>query len=153
VLALAQLRYGQQSVLVRGHPGSLFCIRPSWYEADSSAGSTAFVRRCRRILTINSSVGCEALLLEKEVETLGDSSYRFVTEAEDKPERVRRLAYYLFAYLVPYDLIYSADYLRFRLALPDESAIVARHLKAYGIDSGGGQVSCGAAVQAALAKR
>lgn len=158
LLVRALLQKAQESTLVRGHPGSLFSVRPDGYQVDSSAGSVAFIRRCRRILTINSSVGFEAMLLGKAVTALGDSSWRFIGDAADADEFVRRVAFYLFAYLVPMDLIYAPDYLRFRLARPTESAIVARHLAAYGAGSGeAGATSgeagatCGARIQAALA--
>jgi hypothetical protein len=151
LLALAQLRHSSNSVLVRGHPGSVFGVRPAWYRVDESAGSVAFIRRCRKIITINSSVGFEALLLGKEVDMLGECSYRFIGEAENGPEMIRRLAFYLFAYLVPFDLVYSSDYIRFRLTRPGESAIVARHLAAYGVASADSNSRCGDILVAALA--
>lgn len=151
LLVNALLHFPRQRVLVRGHPGSLFSVRPDWYQVDASAGSVAFIRRCRRILTINSSVGFEAMLLGKKVTALGDCSWRFIGAAENADEHVRRMAFYLFAYLVPMDLIYAPDYLRFRLAHPAESAIVARHLAAWGVSPDPGVIACGDRVRAALA--
>lgn len=130
LLACAQLRE-RDGVLVRAHPGSLFTLKPAWYTVDDSPDSIAFIRRCARLLTINSSVGLEALLLETPVEVLGDCAHRFVAQAADAQERVTRLAFYLFAYLVPMALIFDAGYLRFRLARPSEAAIVNRHFDAY----------------------
>ncbi len=130
MLAYAQLRE-RHDVLVRAHPGSLFTLKPGGYTVDDSADSIAFIRRCERLLTINSSVGLEALLLDMPVEVLGDCAHRFIAEAPDAQERAARLAFYLFAYLVPMALIFDAGYLRFRLARPTEAAIVVRHLDAY----------------------
>lgn len=149
LLAHTQLACPQGRVLVRGHPGSLFRVRPDWYAVDDSSGSVPFIRCCRRISTINSSVGLEAMLLEIPVIVLGDCSYRFIGETDDREEFIRRLAFYLFAYLVPMDLIFSPTYLRFRLAHPTELSIVTRHLEAYGISTGNAS-SCGAQVLAAL---
>ncbi len=42
----------------------------------------------------------------------GDCAHRFIAEAGDEPRR-GGLAFYLFAYLVPMDLIYDSSYLRF----------------------------------------
>jgi hypothetical protein len=131
LLVYAHLRRPDGGVLVRGHPGSLFALKPDWYQVDDSPDSVAFIRRCERILTINSSVGLEAMLMGKPVEVLGDCAHRFIAEAGDEPERVARLAFYLFAYLVPMDLIYDAGYLRFRLSRPTDGEIVARHLDTY----------------------
>lgn len=131
LLVYAHLRQPDGSVLVRAHPGSLFALKPDWYAVDDSPDSMAFIRRCEKLLTINSSVGLEALLMQTPVEVLGDCAHRFIAEAGDAPERAARLAFYLFAYLVPMQLIFDVGYLRFRLARPTEAAIVACHLDAY----------------------
>lgn len=153
MLAYAQLRE-PDGVLVRSHPGSLFALKPGWYAVDDSPDSIAFIRRCRKLLTINSSVGLEALLLETPVEVLGDCAHRFVAEATDPRERAARLAFYLFAYLVPMASIFDANYVRFRLSRPMESAIVARHLAVYGLDTGNlrqdGPVSISRLIETAL---
>lgn len=132
LLVYAHLQRPDGDVLVRGHPGSLFVPKPDWYALDDSPGSMAFIARCERVLTINSSVGLEALLMGKPVEVLGDCAHRFVAECPDAWERAARLAFYLFAYLVPMSLIHDPDYLRFRLGRPAERDIVLRHLAAYG---------------------
>lgn len=134
LLVYAHLHYPDGEVLVRGHPGSLFAPKPDWYTVDDAADSVAFIRRCERILTINSSVGLEAMLMGAPVEVLGDCAHRFIAAAGDEQERVARLAFYLFAYLVPMDLIYESAYLRFRLGQPSEDEIIIRHLVAYGVD-------------------
>ncbi|MGK2953141.1 MAG: GT99 family glycosyltransferase N-terminal domain-containing protein [Thiobacillus sp.] len=136
LLVYSHLHRAEGGVLVRGHPGSLFSLKPGWYQVDDSPDSVAFIRRCERILTINSSVGLEAMLMGKPVEVLGDCAHRFIAEAGDEPERVARLAFYLFAYLVPMDLIYDSSYLRFRLGQPSDYEIALRHLAAYGVDVG-----------------
>lgn len=122
---------GEGPILIRAHPGSLFRARGDWFETDTSQDSLAFIRRCRQVVTINSSLGLEALLLGTPVKVLGDCSYRFILEAREASERAARLAFYLFAYLVPEALLFDLDYLRFRLTSPDEASIVARHLAAW----------------------
>ena len=136
LLVYAHLRRPHGGVLVRGHPGSLFVPRADWYQVDDSPDSLAFLDRCEALLTVNSSIGLEALMRGIPVEILGDCPHRFITEAENESERLTRMAFYLFFYLVPMDLIYDAAYLRFRLAAPSEGAILARHLEAYGIGLG-----------------
>jgi hypothetical protein len=133
LLVRTHLRHPDGKVLVRTHPGSLFKLKPDWYQLDDSPDSLGFVGQCRRITTINSSVGLEALLMQVPVELFGDCSYRFITEVDDECERLSRLAFYLFAYLVPQELVYDLDYLRFRLSNPSESDIVRRHLSVWGI--------------------
>jgi hypothetical protein len=134
LLVYAHLHYPDGDVLVRGHPGSLFAPKPDWYALDDSPDSVAFIRCCERILTVNSSVGLEAMLMQTPVELLGDCSNRFIAEASDEQERAARLAFYLFVYLVPMHLIYDSAYLRFRLGQPSSYEIALRHLAAYEID-------------------
>lgn len=148
LLIRALLARPDRDVLVRAHPGSVFALKPDWYRLDDSPDSITFIGRCRRVLTVNSSVGLEALLWNTPVEALGDSSYQHLVDADDP---VGALAFYLFAYLVPMDLIYQPDYLRFRLTRPSESAIVARHLDAYGVAHAGPQADLPVLVAQALA--
>lgn len=131
LLAYALFYHADDDVLVRAHPGSLFDLKPGRFAVDDSTSSLAFIQRCNKLLTINSSVGLEALLMGKPVEVLGDCPHRFITRTDDAYERSARLTFYLFAYLVPLQLVYELAYLRFRLSGPSEAEIVARHLDAY----------------------
>lgn len=119
-------------VRVRSHPGSTFWTRPGQgFEPDDSRDSIEFIRRCARIVTINSSVGLEAILMGIPVHCLGECSYEFVLEDDRPDEMAARLAYYLFAYLVPRELLFDLRYLRFRIAKPTEAQIVGRHIEMY----------------------
>ncbi|BDT66795.1 hypothetical protein os1_09590 [Comamonadaceae bacterium OS-1] len=131
LLVYARLHASNDNLLVRSHPGSLFSPRADHYSIDKSPNSIAFIHRCKKILTINSSVGLEAILMDVPVQILGDCSYRFINEANNSNERVRRLEHYLFAYLVPMHLIFSAEYLRYRLTNPGDAEIIKKHLKFY----------------------
>jgi len=136
LLVYAHLLNDNASVLVRAHPGSLFALKPDWYTVDNSPDSVTFIRHCEKILTINSSIGVEALLMQTPVDVLGDCAHRFISQSANNQVRATRLAFYLFAYLVPMDLIYDAAYLRFRLRQPSEYEIIMRHLETYGVDVG-----------------
>ena len=131
LIASSNLQFPNQTVLVRPHPGSLFELKDGLTAVDRSSSSIDFVLRCSQILIVNSSVGLEALLQGVPVTALGDCSFSHVVKAENEAERVSSLAYYLFAYLVPMDLIFDASYLRMRLAKPSDTAILARHLAKY----------------------
>lgn len=131
LLTRAIVGSGRGDILVRTHPGSRFALADPSVLVDNSPNSAAFVQRCGRVMTINSSVGLEALLYGVPVEVLGDSSYAFIAAANDERERLRRMAFYLFGYLVPFDEIFTADYIRFRISAPSEQDILARHVTAY----------------------
>ena len=123
---------GEGPIAIRAHPGSLFKIRgASWFETDESYDSMEFIQRCKRIVNVNSSLGLEAVLLGTPVTVLGECSYKFILDVADEKERLARLAFYLFAYLIPEALQFDLDYLRFRLSDPGEMGIVDRHLRHY----------------------
>ncbi|KFK97871.1 MULTISPECIES: hypothetical protein [unclassified Serratia (in: enterobacteria)] len=137
LLSYARMHYPQSSFLLRTHPASQFQIKSGDYDIDHSPMSLDFVHRCRHILTINSSVGLEGLLTGIPTTVLGDSSYKYVTQAKDEQEKVNRLAFYLFSYLVPFELLFDIDYLRFRIAQPDENAILNYHIEYYSTEKEG----------------
>lgn len=118
------------SKLIRVHPGSQFTLKDI-NEVDNSNHPIDFIKRCKRIITINSSLGLEALLLGIPVTILGECSYSFCN-VEDSGERTRRLAFYLLSYLVPFDLLFDRNYIRFRLSMSDDDyAIANKHIDYY----------------------
>ncbi len=131
LLAAARQKVATQELLVRAHPGSPFALKTAEVCLDNSPNSLCFVALCRQILTINSSVGLEALLLDKPLTVWGDNSYNFILEAHDDAERKRRLSFYLFGYLVPFSLQLKPAYLRFRLGQPEQLDIILCHVSEY----------------------
>lgn len=131
LISYVRQQHALENILVRAHPGSLFRLRDDIFSIDASANSLEFIQKCHSIYTINSSVGLEALLCEKKTNILGDCSYAFVAEEASGPNRVNAMAFYLFAYLVPFELIFNLEYLRFRLDHPAELDIVRKHLQFY----------------------
>lgn len=122
----------KKPILVRQHPGGGF--RPNTSKLisiDDSPNVFHFLTQCERVITINSSVGFEALLMGKEACVLGDSSFKFITNSCEEEERVRRTAFFLFGYLVPFHLLFDFNYIRFRLNAPSLSDIVSRHVSEY----------------------
>jgi hypothetical protein len=97
---------------------------------DASRTSSDFVARCRQVLTLNSSVGVEAMLQERPVAILGESPARHLAGnslGTVRTARLDELEFLLLNYFVPYELIFDAPYLRWRLSNPCETAIRARH--------------------------
>ncbi|WP_369290334.1 GT99 family glycosyltransferase N-terminal domain-containing protein [Klebsiella quasipneumoniae] len=131
LISYVRQQHSLENILVRAHPGSLFRLRDDIFSIDASANSLEFIQKCHSIYTINSSVGLEALLCEKKTNILGDCSYAFVAEEASGPTRVNAMAFYLFAYLMPFELIFNLEYLRFRLDHPAELDIVRKHLQFY----------------------
>jgi GT2 family glycosyltransferase/glycosyltransferase involved in cell wall biosynthesis len=116
--------------LVRAHPGSLFNLDTQKLIVDYSPDSACFLKRVQELITINSSVGLEALLREKNVRAMGDSSYGFITQLPVE-QRVAALSFYLFGYLVPQELVFDLGYLRMRLGTRQEQEIIRSHIAYY----------------------
>lgn len=131
LLAAVRQKVAADDLLVRAHPGSPFSLKAAQINLDNSPNSLYFVALCRQILTINSSVGLEALLLDKPLTVWGENSYNFILEAHDDAERKRRLSFYLFGYLVPFSLQLKPAYLRFRLGQPEQHDIILCHVSEY----------------------
>ncbi|WP_372382302.1 hypothetical protein ACCQ12_16880 [Xanthomonas sp. NCPPB 1068] len=135
LITRALIEGSEDQLLIRAHPGSRFDLKPGKAARDLSPSVVAFLGECRKVLSINSSVGLEAILFDVPVDVFGEASYRYVAEESDPIQRLRKLSFYLFAYLVPFDLMFSSSYIRFRLDKPTESQIVARHLEGYGVST------------------
>lgn len=121
-----------ENLLIRAHPGSQFALRADDSKVDRSGSSIEFLGKCKELITINSSVGLEGLLFERKVTILGDCSFAFINQAASEQERVNRLAFYLFCYLVPFNDAFNTSYIRFRLSNPSELEILKWNMTAYG---------------------
>lgn len=127
----------KKNLIIRAHPNSLFGLKSTSARIDDSANSIEFIEKCREIITINSSVGLEALLFERKVTALGDSSFAFINKATSDQDKVNRLAFYLFCYLIPFNAAFSPSYIRFRLQNPSELEILKWHMLTYGYEPKG----------------
>lgn len=122
----------KKNLLIRTHPNSVFGLKSTDTKIDDSANSIEFIEKCKEIITINSSVGLEALLFERKTTILGDSSFGFINKAKSDLEKTNRLAFYLFCYLTPFNIAFDPAYIRFRLKNPSEIEILKWNMDAYG---------------------
>ncbi len=127
LIAYSKLKYPGKRFAYRAHPGSFFDLKQEKEGAVYSSG-TDFIFDCNTILTINSSMGFEALLWGKQVNAVGDAPYKFILTLTSEEERNKALCFYLENYLVPFELIFNLDYIRFRLSKPLEINIKKRHI-------------------------
>lgn len=142
LLQEAKEAFPSPEIRIRHHPGGLQRYAPHRCAIDDSASSIEFIRRCQCIATINSSIGLEALLFDRDVRILGDSPFAIAatgrslarernTDAKTGLERDQELLalnFLVFSYLIPYEFLFEPAYLRWRLAQPGELAIYQFHL-------------------------
>jgi hypothetical protein len=81
LVAAARRDAPASGILIRRHPGGHFEPRPGLGAIDDSPTSLEFLFRCKGIVSINSSVAVEALLLGRPARLLGDSPARHLADA------------------------------------------------------------------------
>jgi hypothetical protein len=130
LIQYARERFETADLLIRPHPGAW--MRPmSQFAIDRSPDSATFVSRCKRLLTLNSSVAVEAMLKERPVTILGESPARYLagpTLAAARRATIVELEFLLLNYFVPYSLLFNEKYIRWRLKRPSEEEIRAYHI-------------------------
>jgi radical SAM protein with 4Fe4S-binding SPASM domain len=139
ILLLAREFFDKEEVLVRRHPQG-YLNYDSWAVTDQSTDQIDFIKSCERILTINSSVGVEALLYRKNVIMLGQNPADFLTRHSidetagvtlSQEELLLGINFLIFGYLVPYEYLFDPHYYRWRLRNPPETEIYNKHLHYY----------------------
>jgi hypothetical protein len=115
-------------VLIRKHPFGRIDYK------DIASGSEEltpqeFIALCEKIVTINSSIGFEALLWGKRAEILGDSPFSFINFDNDDFNSALRFG--LLHYLIPFEYLFNIDYYDWRITMPDEDSIAEKHLFYY----------------------
>ncbi|MBK5274129.1 MAG: hypothetical protein JJE30_03635 [Desulfuromonadales bacterium] len=135
----ARKLYNRDAILIRRHPRGHLEYKENLGVIDDSPNVFAFFKKCRRIATVNSSVGLEALLFDMPTFILGDSPFSFMTnnrldsvaDGLDINDQLLALNFILFGYLIPYELLFNVDYYRWRLAERSEIEIFQYHQNYY----------------------
>jgi GT2 family glycosyltransferase len=127
--------YDSESILIRKHPSGYFEYNGNLGVTDTSTNSVEFLQKCKRICTINSSVGLEAILHGKETYILGDCSFKFLANNifNENVKQINdlELNYVLFAYLIPYELLFNYEYYLWRLSINSEVEVYKSHMEYY----------------------
>lgn len=138
LIRYCQSLFGPDQTLIRPHPMAigLYCGR-----IDASPSAAAFIRRCREVHTINSSVAAECLLLGKRFVIYGDSPLNIATRAragsavvrESLPDQegLAAATFFFLSYLIPYGLLFDSAYYQWRLAMPSHLQRMIAHLRYY----------------------
>ncbi|MDA5534846.1 hypothetical protein HB976_07320 [Yersinia mollaretii] len=118
------------NILIRKHPSGY--INYSEITPNSEMLTPQdFIEKCRNIVTINSSVGLEAILYGKKTTILGDSPFKLLSECADKENFGKFLDFIILNYLIPLEFLYNKNYYDWRLSNPSEKEIRNYHLNYY----------------------
>jgi hypothetical protein len=129
---IAFVKSNSNSILVRKHPAGHADYACEHVDTSSPI---SFIKKCKTVVTINSSMGLEAYLQGRKVWILGDSPFKFLSSfgasvSDDKAASIA-LNFFIFGYIIPLQCLYSIDYYRWRLSAPKESDIFKFHLNIY----------------------
>lgn len=114
--------------LLRKHPYGHIDYKEATEEANTLSPQE-FIALCKKIVTVNSSMGFEAYLMGKPAQILGDSPFKFIDI--NAPDFVKQLRFCLLNYLVPFAWLFNKEYYLWRLKRPTEKEIAEKHLEYY----------------------
>jgi|GEM_PF-1836647 len=134
--------FPRELILIRQHPLSKFQLRNDEFGViDNSSSAYSFLIKCKRLLTINSSVAFESILLGKETYVLGLSplnmyaesnvNRRLVFNHKSQEERRNFINIFFFVYLTPEWFWLDKHYYDFRLSNPSTQDIFDCHMSSY----------------------
>lgn len=120
-------------VLVRAHPSSYFALRdlPQGLKVDRSPTSVDFAIRCKMIHTVNSGLAVESLLLGRSALIHGDSPFAFCVDTETGCCKNSAFSFFILNYLVPWQIAFTPEYIRWRLNRHTEIEIRQLHMESF----------------------
>lgn len=113
-----------KDILIREHPQAYDNYSKLGCAIDKSANSAGFIFKCNEIHTINSSVAIEAILYDKKTIIYGESPFQYLVNENDSLS----INFAIIGYLIPYFLLFNAEYYEWRLKQPTEVEIYYFHL-------------------------
>ncbi len=122
-------------ISIRLHPGDPLKTQPSYGQVDSGE-LLDFILKSKRIVCNGSNMAYEAALYNRPTYDLGWSQFSFMVNTtlnglEDKVPDKQVLSFVAFGALIPFELLNSVEYLRFRLNKPSLVEIYLYHLRYY----------------------
>ena len=136
-------KFDIDDIIIRNHPSTVESKLLSFKNIDHSKKAVEFINKCEKIITINSSVAFEAALYGKPVFILGQSPYEILSEDLNDLnkkfnykdintlERKKKINYLTFVYMIPYELLFDLEYIRYRLSNPKLTDLYKYHLSYY----------------------
>jgi hypothetical protein len=122
-------------MLVRSHPGLAECYRAPGLVYDKGESPEGFINNISQLITINSGIAFESLLVGKPTYMLGESPIKYGAWDRDTlspklsdEEQVIWLNWFAFGYLIPFQFLFNKEYYDWRLTNPSEMEIYCRNL-------------------------
>ncbi len=133
LIEYAKEKYKDKKIVGRNHPAGEKDYS-NLVKIDYSSNSIEFIKKSKKLITVNSGAALEAALLRKEVEILGDSPYAILNNINPTlsvDDHLLALNFLSLNYLVPFSEVFQREYVEFRLSNPTESEINLKHINVY----------------------
>ena len=105
-------------VLVRPHPMASYIFKDTdnriTLNDTTKYKAHDFISKCKKVYCLNSSVGTEAILLNREARILGENPFTTVSSLNSDLQ-LKALNFLVFGYLIHRDLLFDNEYYEFRL--------------------------------------
>lgn len=124
-------------IVIRDHPGIPWNGNDKGPKKEHERNDPiSFILSCKRVASIDSQILLKALLWNRTTFTKGGlSSFEFMCAKDIRNVEkvdIHKLNYYMFAYLIPAEFMFDAEYWRWRLdKKPSEYDIYMKHLDYY----------------------
>lgn len=139
IINLAVKSFGSNKVLIRNHPLTTIGVTENKKSVgdvniDCSKNSLEFIADCNSIFTLNSSVGLEALLLNRHVVFFGDTPF-YSLQYMNEETLIKALNFAVFSYMIPTEYLYNGKYYDYRIevGLSDEEELYNDGLRKHGV--------------------
>lgn len=128
-------QFDENEIAVRYHPGDPIHARLN-VKNEEKGGLIDFLLSCKRVACISSNVEVEAMLYDKKVYDIGAFKYQGIvngslSQLEDQEASLEEINFIVFVTIIPYELLNSVEYIRFRLSDPKIQEVYLYHLKYY----------------------
>jgi len=132
LVSLVMENYTGEKILVRNSPSSHSQLSFAGTQSDTSRNSIEFIKKCKKIITVQSNLAFESILCDKETYVLSDNvhkifSKQFITNTQHNNNELDMLNYFIFGYLIPSELRFDKEYIQWRLNNPPENDIYKLH--------------------------
>lgn len=122
--------FGSDKLKIRSHAAHLNDIQVDRSEIHDDPVST--ILSCKRLIAVQSQILLKALLWDRTAITKTNClPFTFLCDDEigsEKEVDIQGLNYFIFAYLIPSDLMFSNEYWAWRLTNPSEDEIYSLHI-------------------------
>lgn len=134
--------YSEEDILFRRHPGDEpYQAKYTLKNQDESVYASDFILKCERITAQGSNTLVEAMLWGRRVYSHDTSPFTFLCERElhrkeAAPVSEEALNFIFLVYLVPFNKVWTSDYIRWRLKEKQSGMIYKRNVEYYFAERG-----------------